>query len=137
MIWSLNPAVPQTGCMMSGHLGLVTQDLKCPFQPSVCGSSPRAINPDQAQSEILEPFLAGANKSHRVYRPAFPFFFPLCLDSLYSNPEPSAPACSQCPVHSHFPAQIGDGQVERTEASTLLKRKGGRPLPCSMAAAVP
>ena len=97
--WSLNPAVSVTSCAMSGHLGYITGDLQCPCQPSVCGLGPSVVSPAPEQSEILEPALAGANRSHPIHLLAFSlFFFSLCLDS-YSNPGPTAPACL------HFPAE--------------------------------
>ena len=32
--------MPLTSCVMSGHLGHISWDLRCPFPPSVCGSVP-------------------------------------------------------------------------------------------------
>ena len=41
--WSLDPAMPLTSCVMSGHLGRMGRGLRCPFLPSVSGSVPSAV----------------------------------------------------------------------------------------------
>lgn len=117
--WSLNPTVPLTSCVMSGHLGHITQDLCCPFQVPVCGSDPRAINPGQEQSEILEPALAGANRSHLIHFLHFPFlfFFALILTLMQSL----------LPLLVHFFLLRLGWAGRGNRRSTLLKRKEGRP----------
>lgn len=103
---------------MSGRLGHITQDLSCPFQAPVCGSDPRAVNPGQEQSQILEPALAGANRSCLIHLLHFLVFsFALVLTLIWS-----LLPLLVC-VLLLRPGWAGGGSRRRT----LWKRKGGRP----------